>query len=182
VGVSNESGNQNDSGLGNDIRLLATASLGLSVVIVTQFVQVGSPPLEYPLDRSLYLFAFCIPVLATSLFLDNVIRNASGWFGTRVTRVLSFVVGVADATFFLGLAMVFAYFSLAAALLFVVLSCLGSAVSFFYIFRIAQTSAGGSLAYIVPVIVLLLAVFLLALGPERAQLNDAWVLTYVPFF
>jgi hypothetical protein len=156
-------------------------------VIVTQFVQVGSP-LQYPLDRSLYWLAFCIPVLATCLFVDYVMRSASEGFAKTVEQwmvellFLPAAVGFGNVAFFTGLAMVIAYFSLAASLLFVVLSCFGFVLASLSIVRREQIWVLRWLVVSFPISIFVLVVFLFFLGPERGQLNDAWVLTYVPFF
>src|SRR3712207_5173233 len=122
-------------------RFVVSAALGLSVVIVTQFLQLDTP-LEFPLNKSIYCFAVAIPILATYLFLQEVgavfRKEVSGKqqaeaeenreagklpTGSLFGRVVSLTIG--SLAFFYGIAMVFAYFSLAVSILFVALTIVG---------------------------------------------------------
>lgn len=111
------------------IDLSYPGALGVTVVAVIQFIQLEAP-LPYPLNLSMYCFAFAMPLLALEVLLDAYARGRanvhrrSNYQLPQLVAASSVLRPLGLIAFFFGMAYIFAYFSLVASLIFACTSSL----------------------------------------------------------
>ena len=103
-------------GMRRIFRLTDSGILALSIIAVVQMLSL-TPPLDFPLNVCIYLFAICIPVAGAQVFLLTLeenpeIKNSLGSGGHTV------LVAAALFPFYLGTLYMISYFSLGASIVF----------------------------------------------------------------